>query len=274
MQFTIMPIPKHLQADVACIRLTEYSGADSLSLNVCLNGLPGIVFQHRSGESPVDHIASSAGVVTGVPTLYAYGQMTRLGVMNHKKGPFTTIQVVLKPHALTTLLGINAQTMTNTLVGLTEFSAGYLHEQMLEAHSTPECVTLLTDFLSHRLMSAPTRDCLVEESLRLIQQNAGSITVRHLLDCLHISERQFERRFSQVVGLSPQFYIRVKRFNAAIGLMQTRRIDTLTDVAHRLNFYDQSHFIRDIKAFSGMTPKNLLQKTESFHPDHPVYAYV
>jgi AraC-like DNA-binding protein len=56
--------------------------------------------------------------------------------------------------------------------------------------------------------------------------------------------------------------------------MQTKRFARLTDVAYTLNFYDQSHFIRDIKAFSGITPKMLFQKVEDFHPDHRVLAYV
>jgi len=76
-----------------------------------------------------------------------------------------------------------------------------------------------------------------------------------------------------MVGLSPQFYIRVKRFSEAIRLMQTGRYERLTDVAHSLNYYDQSHFTRDIKAFSGITPKSLFQKVDDFQSDHKVYEF-
>jgi AraC-like DNA-binding protein len=83
------------------------------------------------------------------------------------------------------------------------------------------------------------------------------VTVKYLFECLNLSERQFEKRFSQTVGLTPQFYIRVKRYNEAVRLMHTRQFENLTDLAHHLNYYDQSHFVRDIKALSGMTPKSL-----------------
>lgn len=276
MKFNVIPIPEKLRDYVECIRVTEHHAETPLAINVCLNGLPGIVFQHHNGRSPVENISTSAGSVTHIPTLYLYGQMTLPGVMHHKPHPFTTTQIVLKPHALHTLLGLNASVLTNSVVGLAEFSARELESKLLDAHDEAEHIALLTDFLLTKLEAAKARDALVETSLCLIHQHRGAITVKKLLERLNISERQFEKRFSQTVGLSPQFYIRVKRFNAALRLMQTRQPDThtLTDLAHSLNFYDQSHFIRDIKAFSGMTPRHLAQKTEDFHPDHGVYAYI
>jgi AraC-like DNA-binding protein len=114
----------------------------------------------------------------------------------------------------------------------------------------------------------------VEESLRLIHTNIGSLHVKDLLEAFHISERQFERRFTQTVGLTPHVYLRVKRFNEALRLIKTRRFERLTDVASALNFSDQSHFIRDIKAFSGMTPTSLSQKVDDFYHEQTGYSFV
>ncbi len=274
MKFTVIPTPEILKNDVECIRITEHNGEGRLAINVCLNGLPGIVFQHHDGQSPIENISTRFGSVACVPTLYVYGQMTEPGVMNYHPKPFTTMQVVLKPHALQTLLGLNATVVTNSLVELSEFSAGSLNMQLMEARSEQARVNLIVNFLVAKLHQARTRDGLVEESLRVIHQNSGSITVKHLLEYLNLSERQFEKRFIQTVGLAPQFYIRVKRFNQAIRLMKTGRFEKLTDVAHALNFYDQSHFIRDVKAFSGITPKNLVQKVDDVQFDQRVYAYL
>jgi AraC-like DNA-binding protein len=118
------------------------------------------------------------------------------------------------------------------------------------------------------------RDTLVEESLRLIHQHRGVLQVKAVLDSVHLSERQFERRFTQTVGLSPHVYMRVKRFNEALRLIKTRQFERLTDVACALNFSDQSHLIRDIKAFSGMTPTSLAQKVDDFYHDQAGYSYV
>ena len=273
-KFNILPAPEILKNDVEFFRIANYTGEEGLAIKVYLNGLPGIVFQHNKGRSPIENIITPSRCNFYVPTLYLYGQTTEPGVMNHKKGPYTMTQVILKPHALKTLLGLNASVLTNGLVELNEFSAKDLNVQLIEANNEQERITLLTSFLLAQLKQEKTRDKLVEESLNLIHKNIGSITVKNLLERLNISERQFEKRFSQTVGISPQFYIRVKRFNEAIRLMKTRQFERLTDVAFALNFYDQSHFIRDIKEFSGITPKSLSQKVDDFHHDQGGYFHV
>jgi AraC-like DNA-binding protein len=273
MHFQILPIPPHLQPHVEAIRILKHDSDQPLAINVLLNGLPGIVFQHHDGQSPIDNITTRSAVLRGAPTLYVYGQMTQPGVMNHKPTPFTSIQVVLKPHALQSLLGLNASVLTNSVVDLAEFSAGMLNEQLMESKHTSDSVAQLLNFLSKQLQQSTEPDCLIQESLSLIHHRAATMTIRTLLEQLNISERQFEKRFSQAVGLSPHFYMRIRRFHEAVRLIKTGQFATLADVAHRLNFYDQSHFIRDIKAFSGVTPTSLAQKVEDLDPDQRVLAY-
>jgi AraC-like DNA-binding protein len=273
-KFDILPPPETLKRDVECFRLAEYNGEGGFAITISLNGLPGIVFQHQNGQSPVESIITPSRSNFSIPTLYVYGQTTEPGVLNHKGGPYTMTQVILKPHALNTLLGLNASALTNGMAELDEFSARDLDEQLLEANVQQQRIALLTNFLFARLKEGKSRDRLVEESLRLIHKNVGSVSVKDLLEYLNISERQFERRFSEAVGLSPQFYIRVKRFKAAIKLMKTRQFMKLTEIAYALNFHDQSHFIRDIRAFSGLTPKSVSQKEDDFHHGEAGYFYV
>ncbi|MBE2193924.1 MAG: helix-turn-helix transcriptional regulator [Anaerolinea sp.] len=273
MKYKLVAIPEILQQHVELIAVAEHNGETNLTTNVYLNALPGIVFQHNNGCSPIANITTSSSYRADTPTLFVYGQMTEPSIVSYRKGPFTTMQIFLKPHALQTLFGVNAAALTNHWVELREFSAGDLNMQLLEAKNEQARLTLLTDFLTSKLKQATTCDQLIEESLRIIHTNVGRVTVRYLFECLNLSERQFEKRFSQTVGLTPQFYIRVKRFNEAVRLMQTRQFEKFTDLAHHLNFYDQSHFIRDIKAFSGVTPKSLFRcytkqsfRKLDFHP--------
>ena len=273
-KFTILSAPEILKNDVECFRIVEYTGEEGLAIQVSPNGVPGIVFQQNNGRSALEQIITHSGHTSCPPPLFLYGPGTEPSVMHYKGGSSTTMQVIFKPHALKTLLGINASRLSDGWADLHEFSAEDLQVQLIEAKNEQERLTLLTNFLVARFKQAKTRDTLVEESLRFIHTNIGSIHVQYLLEYLHLSERQFERRFTQTVGLSPHLYIRVKRFNEAIRLIKTRQFERLTDVAYALNFYDQSHFIHDIKAFSGMTPKSLSQKVDDFHHDQAGYSYV
>jgi AraC-like DNA-binding protein len=275
MKVRIVPAPANLKEDVECFRIVEYNSEEDLAITVCINGMPGIVFQHHQGHSPLQSITTRLGSHSfhgKAPTLFVYGQNTERGVMN-QAGPFTMTQVILKPHALRTVLGVNASELTRSVVGLSEFSGEDLNGRLLEAKSEQERVNLLTNFIACQRKRVKCRDEVVESSLRLIQENVRTIRVNSLLEELNISESHFERRFLQTVGVTPQFYIRVKRFNEAIGSIKTRRFARLTDVAHDLNFYDQSHFIRDTKEFSGLTPKSLSQKQDDFHYDQGGYFY-
>jgi hypothetical protein len=107
MQFSIVPGPEILKRDVECFRIIKYRGDEGSSINVSPNGMPGIVFQHTDGESAIENISLPSQTVFP-PTLFLYGLGTDPSVMNYKKGSYTTIQVIFKPHALNTLLGINA----------------------------------------------------------------------------------------------------------------------------------------------------------------------
>ena len=193
--------------------------------------------------------------------------------MRFEKGSYTVVQVILKPHALKTLLGFNALTLKNQAVELNEFSTEDLNEQLLNAPDKNTQVSLLSGFMVSKLQQANTRDDLVEESLSLIHKGKGAINVSALAKYLDLSERQFERRFSQTVGLSPLSYIRVRRFNEAMRLMKTGGYNRLTDVAYALNFHDQSHFIREIKSFTGITPKSLSQSVDDFYHNQAGYSY-
>ncbi len=272
--FTILPPPEILKNEVECVRIAEYGGEEAVAIKVSPNGVPGIVFHQNNGHAALEQIITHSGRRSCPPPLFLYGPVIEPSVMTYKREAFTTVQVIFKPHALKTLLGINASRLSPGWAELQEFGGGDLTSQLMEARNGQERITLLTSFLVARLKQEKSRDTLVEESLRLIHANIGSLHVKDLLDAFHISERQFERRFTQTVGLTPQVYLRVKRFNEAIRLIKTRRFKRLTDVAAALNFTDQSHFIRDIKAFSGMTPTSLAQQVDDFYHEQTGYSFV
>jgi AraC-like DNA-binding protein len=273
-QFTLLPPPEILKNDVECVRIAEYSGEEVVVIKVSPTGVPGIVFHQNNGQAALEQIITHSGRTACPPPLFLYGPVIEPSVMTYKREAFTTIQVIFKPYALKTLLGINASTLAHGWAEPHEFWAEDLTSQLMEARNGQERMTLLTSFLVAFFKQEKPRDTLVEESLRLMHTNIGSLHVKDVLDAFHISERQFERRFTQMVGLTPHVYLRVKRFNEAIRLIKTRRFERLTDVASALNFSDQSHFIRDIKAFSGMAPKSLSQRVDDFYHDQTGYSFI
>lgn len=92
-------------------------------------------------------------------------------------------------------------------------------------------------------------DALIRTAVSLMQTNSY-LAVAELANNLNLSERQLERRFQQEVGLTPKLFMRIMRFQR--GIKQWREDNTSGALLNE--YYDQSHFIRDFKAFSGLTP--------------------
>ena len=261
----ILPAPLRLERDVECFRLFEYDGQESLSIKVAPIAAPGIVFQQKDGGPALNISISDQRTVIPKPISFIYGPRTQLGTMHFQQGPWNTIQVILRPHALKSLLGINAPTLTDGMMELNKFAGKDMDDQLIKAESVQQRVEILTNFLLAQYNLGRERDVLIEDILPLIHKEVGTITKKSLLERFRISERQLDRRFTQTVGISIQTYIRIRRFNEAIRLMKTGRYKRLIDIAYALNFYDQSHFIHELKEFTGIKPKSIYQDVANFH---------
>jgi AraC-like DNA-binding protein len=270
----VLPVPEILKRDVECFSVIEYSGKAGIDIEVSPSSVPGIVFQQIQGQSAIEKIVTRSGVVSGVPTAFLYGPGLEPSVMHYRQGAYSTINVILKPHALNAVLGINASTLSNEYVPLSEFADNDLAGQLVETVEEEGQIALLTNFLVSLLEQAKHRDEAIEAGLQFVQQNIASVTVKDVFDHLSLSERQFQRRFSQTVGITPRSYIRVRRFHEAIRLIKSGHYERLTDVAYALNYYDQSHLIRDIKAFSGVTPRNVSENEDDFYHMQTGYSFL
>ena len=241
----------------------EWGERDVRTLRMFATGVSGILLQHYDGRpalgSTADGRPASSG---GCPTSFVYGKRTR-PTQTFSNGPFRLTGVVFKPQGLSMLLNTDPMALNDGSAGLGNFSREHLGDQLFNARSDHERVASLSEFLRARVDGSGAEDLLVTESLRLIRTNLHSIRVPQLLKRLNVSERQLERRFVRAIGVSPHQYIRILRFRKAVQLMKANRFDRLSDVAYDLNYVDQSHFIKDIKAFSGYTPKSLVRTVDA-----------
>jgi AraC-like DNA-binding protein len=59
--------------------------------------------------------------------------------------------------------------------------------------------------------------------------------------------------FLRYTGLTPKLYTKINRFQNSLQLVG-RKDATLTSIAYDCGYFDQSHFIREFKSFTGITP--------------------
>lgn len=72
-----------------------------------------------------------------------------------------------------------------------------------------------------------------------------------------MSLRQLERKFEQLVGLSPKQLARIIRFQSVFRSAGCTPAPAWAEVALDCGYYDQAHFIREFKQLSGQSPAAL-----------------
>jgi AraC-like DNA-binding protein len=261
--FSVLKPSQYLSRDIECLRVTTQSVGKEAEVKVCPSGFPGIVFQlAEDGTAAIERIETRKSRTSNIPLLFLHGQGSDPSVMHFKAIPHTTIQVVFKSHALYTLFGLDASSIYGGFLTAEEFGATELEMRLLSAETNTQRVALLEAFLANKLGQAQQRDEMIERMLEYMREHVAELSVNRVLSAYPISERQFQKRFARVVGMPPQLYIRLVRVNEAIRLMNSGLFDRLSDIAYQLNYYDQSHFIREIKTFSWVNPKKLTMKIE------------
>ena len=80
------------------------------------------------------------------------------------------------------------------------------------------------------------------------------ITIEDLAEELGVSASYLSRLFKKETGDSVSAYIRRQKIEMAKNLLQYSDY-SMIDIANRLSFSSQSHFIQQFREYEGMTPK-------------------
>lgn len=126
-----------------------------------------------------------------------------------------------------------------------------VEEQLAEAPDHAARISIAERFLLSKLRPA-SNDILINYAIAKITSSHGTIHIRELLADLPISRDPFEKRFRRLVGTSPKQYASLIRMRHVIDSYTS--IHSLTDTAHGAGYFDQAHFIKDFKVFTGETP--------------------
>jgi AraC-like DNA-binding protein len=114
---------------------------------------------------------------------------------------------------------------------------------------------LLEARLLQRLATCHTPpDGELSDMVGMVESVFGSLRVRDLRRSMGCSERQLERWFKRMLGMSPTAFLRLYRLRAVLHLLRNDSTMTWTEIAHTCGFYDQAHFINAFRNLTGVAP--------------------
>lgn len=125
-------------------------------------------------------------------------------------------------------------------------------------------VNLLQDYLIRRLGYETHHSSLVDYAVHFISSSHGLTTVKDLERTTGYSKRYLDMLFKNNLGISPKTLATVYRFQHFYKNFRNRevRLPLETDIYNM--YYDQSHFIKEFKRYTGFTPSKFSKINNDF----------
>lgn len=131
-----------------------------------------------------------------------------------------------------------------------------VEEQLTEAKNTMQRIAIIERLLISRF-NETRPDMLVYNALHQIQSANGNIRIKKLISTLHISNDPFEKRFRKLTGTSAKQFSSIVRLRNVINTHTASK--NLTEAALTAGYFDQAHFIKDFRSFTGQAPQEFFK---------------
>ncbi len=197
------------------------------------------------------------GTVQKAPNIQIVGPTTgrtRIRVV----GPVHTFGAGLLPAGWGSLLDFEASLLVNRVVDATELFGKGLYRTLEEmrATTTLDQKVMIGSALARQLIERGHSAAF--DFARIVDgwlAESPSPNVDSLVAAAGLSRRQVERNCKAIYGSPPKLLARKYRALKAAIMLAKHEAGIQELVDH--GFYDQSHFIREIKHFTGVTPKTI-----------------
>jgi len=174
--------------------------------------------------------------------------------------------VTLRAEGAALLLGAPVGELTDSDVPLDALwgeAARRWRERVMEARTAEGRLAALESGLTERLPEeGPPR--VVAYGVEELRRGGESARLAAVAEATGLSQRRFIELFRQHVGMGPKVFQRVQRFQAALRMAHAGRRVSWSELALECGYYDQSHFVRDFREFSGMTPGEYAARARSY----------
>jgi AraC-like DNA-binding protein len=168
-----------------------------------------------------------------------------------------------KPGGLYPFVRFPIAEVTNQTVDLDLIFGSQVKElecRLFEARSHKKKIDILQQALLRLLKTPNLNPPIINAAVRLIQQQRGNISVDDLSRELGVNYKYLERQFLRIIGLTPKSYSRIARFQNVMQALRYAAFHAWPSLALDCGYYDQAHFIKEFKAFTGATPSEFIAR--------------
>lgn len=216
------------------------------------------------GRDRVDFFSADGATRMPVEPAFLTGPGTLSYVTRIDPGE-AVLTIHFRPGGALPFFGIPLADLENSCVNLTDLwgaDAALLREQLIGTPDWPRRIAIVEDFLLDRLRP-------ISHTLTPVLHTAEhqpSLRVSEAAELTGLSPKRLITTFRNEIGLTPKAYLRVRRLQAALRLLDAGGRDG-ADVAATLGYFDQAHFVREFRGFTSVTPTQYAQRRSAL-PSH------
>jgi len=181
-------------------------------------------------------------------------------------GRLDLILVIFQPIGAKTFFRMPMNELSGQSIALDALSDPQIMElegRLMDIADNQTCAHLIEEFLLKRLY--PFEEYNYKRLTSAIKTiNHGEMNVSSLAHKACLSQKQFNRIFTDFIGVTPKEFLQITRFTKTSHALQSQPKISLDELAYKYGYYDRSHLIKDFRAFSGYTPTEFLDNCDPY----------
>ncbi len=218
------------------------------------DGYPGIIFQQADNKTILLPRKKE------LSKFFLYGQ-TLQPIELSLRGPFQLIVFQLYPFASKLLFSVDPKKLNDDCYDLSKIWTTNVRNPLIEINTSTDTdsrIRIIALFLSKLAQEKGFQKYKeIQAAIQIVTDRKGIISVKEIAERLKISERTLQRMFQENIGIPPKKFAKIIQFQTSLDQIAQDSFSKMTDVVYENGYADQSHFIRNIKKFTGKKPSQL-----------------
>jgi AraC-like DNA-binding protein len=211
-----------------------------------------IVFYIKSPPTIHNHTTSKEQTPPAV-AIYSH-QCDKISI--RMQSGFSAFIIFLQPGVLHRLTRLPMLELLHEYADATLFFGNdvqIVNEQLAAATNHSSMVYIAEQFLLKRCQRLPMKSSIDTIALNLLT-DPTCFSLQKIAREAFLSTKQFSRRFTERIGISPKLFSRLSRFNHAYHYKIDHPGVSWTSVANAFYYTDYHHMEKEFKEFTSLTP--------------------
>lgn len=136
-----------------------------------------------------------------------------------------------------------------------------LRKQITQENQPEKKLEIVVEWLQNLLNQGRKPTPAIKKSCKQIMEKPTINHIKYIVDESGYSEKQFIHLFKKEIGLTPKIFQRIMKFREILPKVHNRSNIKWPVISEECGYYDQSHFIRDFKKFSGYNPTEFMDES-------------